>query len=755
MAKAAPITTSFDAGELSPRLEGRVDIAKYPNGCYRLENFIPTVQGPAIRRGGFRFVNPIKDSTGRAWLVRFQVSETISYMLEFGGNYIRFYVDRGILVDGTTPVEVVTPYSWADLTDANGMCQIHTVQSADTMYVFHPKYPVQKLLRVTATSFTFEKITFANGPFKDVNTAKGTTVVASSTLGAVTLVASQGIFQAGHVGTLFYLESADLSAAKPWAVYQEVNVGDIRRVDARVYKCVAVGTGSGGNPVTGTSTPIHTQGMAWDGDGVDIDNDQRGPIGVEWLFLHAGYGMVILNTVTDSTHASGNVVSELPSDVATGTGTWKWAHSLFSSVEGWPEHGAFWRERLVLARRRDIAISVSGDFENFSSKIDGEVAADAAIRLTLNAKQINKIVWLVESEQLLVGTDGDEWVVQPIQANQALGPGNVQAVKRTAYGSRLIQPVEASGRVLFIQASGKKLRDYQYDYSSDNFISSDTAKLADHITSTGVVDIAFQQEPYSIIWACRADGVLIGLTYDQEVGRSDVYGWARSPSTNGQVEALETMPSPDGTSDDLWAIIRRRINGVDVRYVEWLEPPLDDDSPQANAFYVDSGLSYRGEPTETISGLSHLEGQNVDVLVDGATHPKRVVVGGTIELQEAGSVVHVGIPAPARVATMRLNAGAADGTAQGKTQRVSDMVIRMHRTLGGKVGTDESNLQELQFRRPSNAMDQAPPLFTGDTDPIELDSDYSGTQRLWYVNDQPLPATLVALMPIVQTSDDR
>lgn len=753
MAKAAPITTSFDAGELSPRLEGRVDIAKYPNGCWRMENFIPTVQGPAIRRGGFRFVNPLKNSSGRGWLIRFQVSETISYMLEFGGNYIRFYANRGQLVSSGSPVEVATPYTWADLTDENGMCQLHAVQSADTMYIFHPKYQPQKLLRLSSTTFSLGPVSFTNGPFKDVNTTQSTTVTASGVTGSISLTASSAIFQSGHVGTLFYLESADLSAAKPWAVYQEVAVGDIRRVDARVYKCITVGTGSGGNPVTGTNTPIHTQGSAWDGDGVDIENDQRGPIGVEWLFMHAGYGIVSITGVTDTTHASATVVSELPSD--TTSGTWKWANALFSSVEGWPEHGAFWRERLVLARKRDIAMSVSGDFENFSSKIDGEVTADAAIRLTLNAKQINKIVWIVESEQLLLGTDGDEWVVQPIQANQAVGPGNVQAVRRTAYGSRLVQPVEASGRVLFMQASGKKLRDYQYDYSSDNFISSDTAKLADHITSTGVVDMAFQQEPYSIIWGCRADGVLIGLTYDQEVGRSDVYGWARSPSTNGAVEAVETMPSPDGTSDDLWAIVRRHINGVDVRYIEWLEPPLDDDAPQSEAFYVDSGLTYRGVPTTTISGLSHLEGQSVDVLVDGATHPKRTVSAGSISLQEAGSVIHVGIPAPARLATMRLNAGAADGTAQGKTQRVSDMVIRMYRTLGGKVGTDEDHLQELQFRRPSNAMDQAPPLFTGDTDPIELDSDYSGTQRLWYVNDQPLPVTLIALMPIVQTSDDR
>lgn len=215
------------------------------------------------------------------------------------------------------------------------------------------------------------------------------------------------------------------------------------------------------------------------------------------------------------------------------------------------------------------------------------------------------------------------------------------------------------------------------------------------------------------------------------------------------------MPSPDGSSDDLWVIVRRTINGQTRRYVEWLKPPLSDEDDQANAFYVDSGLSYDGTPVSTLSGLDHLEGQVVDVLVDGATHPQVTVQGGAVTLQRQGSVIHIGMPCPAKLASMRLNAGAADGTAQGKTQRVTNVVARLHRTLGGKLGPDENNLDELQFRRPSNAMDQAIPLYTGDTEPVPWKGGYSPTQRIWYVNDQPLPATVVALMPIVHTQDDR
>lgn len=755
MARAAPITTSFDAGELSPLMEGRVDIAKFPNGCYKLENFLPLVQGPAVRRGGTRWVNPVKSASGKSWLLRFQVSESISYMLEFGDRIIRFYANRGQLISGGVPVEVVTPYTFADLTAADGTCKLHAVQSADTMYLFHIGYKTRKLVRTAADAFSISEVDFSSGPFKKQNTTRTSTVQASGVTGSVTLTASAGIFNAGHIGSLFYVESADLGSIKPWSVYQEVAVADRRRVDSRVYECTATGTvTTTGSAVTGTSTPLHTDGKAWDGDGIDINNDQRGPIGVEWNYLHAGYGIVQITAVTDSTHAIGDVIGRLPDDVVTVT-TWKWAHSLFSTVEGWPEHGAFWLERLVLARDRTLAGSVTGDFENFAAKDAGEVLADSAFVITLNARQINRILWMVESEQLVLGTNGDEWVVGPIQVNQAVGPGNIQARRRTSYGSRAVQPVEVGGKILFVQKGGRKVRDYQYDYSSDNYVSSDTTKLASHISRSGMVDMAYQQDPNSIVWGARSDGVLVGLTYDQELGRSDVYGWHLHPLVNGFVESVETMPSPDGTSDDLWMIVRRVINGQTVRYVEWLEPPLNDEQDQTDAFYVDAGLSYRGAPVSTVSGLGHLEGQTVDVLADGATHPQVMVSGGKIDLQRAGSVIHVGLPAPAKLATMRLNAGAADGTAQGKTQRVTNVVARLHRTLGGKLGPDENNLDELQFRRPSMPMNQPPSLYTGDSEPVPWKGGYSSTQRIWYVNDQPLPATVVALMPIVMTNDDR
>ncbi|MBU9420633.1 hypothetical protein KTE23_29155 [Burkholderia multivorans] len=767
MPKAAAQQVSFDAGELSPLLGARVDLAKYANGCLLLENFIATVQGPAVRRGGKRYVSAIKDSGKQAWLLPFIVSDGIAYMLEFGDQYIRFYVDRGQLVNAGAPVEIATPYALADLVTEDGTFAIRATQSADTMYLFHGAYPTQKLLRTTATTFELQPVTFVGGPFATVNIDNNVKVQASAQVGNVALTATADIFRPSDVGTLFYLEQEDNSFVKPWVVHQKVVVGDLRRVENRVYLCTAIGTDT--PQVTGTETPTHTFGRRWDGAATnDTAADDWGSIGVEWEYQHSGYGTVLITGFTDARHVTGTVTTNdatdpcmLPNTVVD-SGTYKWARSLFNATDGFPQMGTFWRNRLCLMRDRWLAMSVSADFEVFKTKDADQETDDSAIVQQLNARQLNKLAWMVESDSLLIGMTGDEWVVGPANASQPVSATNLNAARRTSYGSKRIQPVQVGGTIMFVQKAGRKLRDFKYDFSSDNYVSTDVTKLADHVTrgrsgaNNGIMSLCFQQEPHSIVWAARADGQLLGCTYDEEAGRSDVYGWHRHPDANGFVECVASMPAPDGASDDLWLIVRRQINGETVRYVEYLNPTLQDDESGSEAFYVDSGITYRGAPTTAISGLGHLEGETVAVLTDGAVHPSRTVVAGSIALDWPASVVHIGVPTKCRIQTMQLNAGAANGTAQGKTKRVSNVVTRFSRSLGGAVGPtfDDSDLEPLNFRRPSNSMDRAVPLFDGDME-SDWRGGYEGQSWVCYQNDQPLPVTLLGFFPILDTQDDR
>ncbi|MBU9359765.1 hypothetical protein KTE52_25840 [Burkholderia multivorans] len=767
MPKAAAQQVSFDAGELSPLLGARVDIAKYPNGCKVMENFIATVQGPAVRRGGKRYVAGVKDSSKQAWLLPFIVSDGIAYMLEFGDHYIRFYVDRGQLVDAGVPVEIATPYALADLVTEDGTFAIRATQSADTMYLFHGAYPTQKLLRTSATTFELQPVTFVGGPFATVNIDNNVKVQASGQLGSITLTATAPVFRESDVGTLFYLEQEDNSYVTPWSVHDPMNIGFLRRVELRVYKCTKIGD-TGDPRVTGTETPTHTIGRRWDGSGTDDPNDQYGAVGVEWEYQHSGYGTVLITGFTDAQHVTGVVTTNEPTDpcmlpnTVVTSGTYKWARSLFNSTDGFPQMGTFWRNRLCLMRDRWLAMSVSADYQNFQTKDADQQTDDSAIVQQLNARQLNKLAWMVESDSLLIGMTGDEWVIGPANASQPVSSTNLNAARRTSYGSKRIQPVQVGGTIMFVQKAGRKLRDFKYDFSSDNYVSTDVTKIADHITrgrsgtNSGIMSLCYQQEPHSIVWAARADGQLIGCTYDEEAGRSDVYGWHRHPDANGFVECVASMPAPDGASDDLWLIVRRQINGETVRYVEYLNPTLQDDESGSEAFYVDSGITYRGAPTTAISGLGHLEGETVAVLTDGAVHPSRTVVAGSIALDWPASVAHIGVPTKCRIQTMQLNAGAANGTAQGKTKRVANVVTRFSRSLGGAVGPtfDGEDLEQLNFRRPSNAMDRAVPLFDGDME-SNWRGGYEGQSWICYQNDQPLPVTLLGFFPILDTQDDR
>jgi len=199
--------------------------------------------------------------------------------------------------------------------------------------------------------------------------------------------------------------------------------------------------------------------------------------------------------------------------------------------------------------------------------------------------------------------------------------------------------------------------------------------------------------------------------------------------------------------------VKRTIDGNTVRYVEYLTKYWKDSDVLSSSFFVDSGLQATfGSPVTTISNLHHLEGETVAVLADGAAHSDRTVADGAITLAREATTVTVGLAYEADGQTMRIEAGAADGTAQGKTKRIHQVVWRFFDTLGWKYGRDFDNLYEIQFRSAGDAMDSPPPIFTGDKF-TNWPGGYDREGQLCFRHDQPLPATLVAIMPQVVTQD--
>lgn len=432
-----------------------------------------------------------------------------------------------------------------------------------------------------------------------------------------------------------------------------------------------------------------------------------------------------------------------------------WRLGAWSDTTGWPATVTFYEQRLVFAGPTDapqrIDGSKIGDFENFTPGVND----DDPISYTLAAGEVNAIRWLNAGQLLLIGTVGGEWVMQSTTSGETLSPTNVNVRRQTTYGSANLRPQKIGNAVLFVQRAGRKLRELVFQFETDSFVAPDLTLLAEHITEGGITDISYQQEPDSVVWCVRADGTLLGLTYNRP---QDVVGWHRHViggsfgSGQAVVESVAAIPTPTGTSDQLWIVVKRTVNGATVRHIEFMEEAFDGSTAAEDAFFVDGGLTYSGAPTMSLSGLDHLEGETVSILADGAVVPDKVVASGQITLPDAATKVHAGLSFTSRLKTMRIEAGAQDGTAQGKRKRIHRATVRLFRTLGLKIGTDAAKLDIVPFRTGADMMDSAPPLFSGDKR-VALRGGWNTEGRVVIQQDQPLPMHVIALMPQLQTND--
>ncbi|HGH4619193.1 TPA: hypothetical protein ACJIWO_000236 [Enterobacter cloacae] len=758
MPSTSPAINSFNAGEFSPLMMGQTDFQKWRNGSKKMLNFIPRSQGPAERRGGTYFVSEVKNSANKVWLAKFEYNTTQAFILEFGPGYVRFYSDHGVALNaaGTAPLEVSSPYAAEDLTNEDGAFGLSMVQSGDVIYICTNtgNKPPYKLSRISNTNWTLTQFDYAaaGGPFQNINSDKNVVVSTNqfrpwsadgnplpdgtpTTSSLCTITSNADIFNSSHVGSLFYIESVS-SDANTWYSGKDVSVGFIFYSDGKYYEAMTNGT-------TGNVQPTWTAGAHYDGAG---DSSSK----VKWRYA-ATWGAVLITSVTDSKHAVGKIVLELPNSVMS-SATYAWAFGEWSNAFGFPTKVSFYKNRLVFASRGKIWMSVASDFDNFIPMTNGfDVQSDDAINVQIEADSTNTIQWLASGSTLLIGTAGAEHSCTPATTTSPFGPANIQITQESKYGSKGVNAVIVGNTALFVQRAGRKVRAVNSDFQSGQYSSTDLSVLAEHITATGIVDFVWQQEPDYVVWVALQDGSLVGMTYNSE---QEVIAWHRH-DVGGFVEAVSSIPDPTGNRDDLWLVVRRTINGITKRYVEYLSPSWNADiDALSNAFYVDCGLSYSGSPVTTLSGLQHLEGKTVSILTDGAVHPDRTVVSGSVSLQWETSIAHVGIPYTSEIVTLPIEAGGTAGTAQSKTKRVNEMAIRFVNTLGGKAGIEGGNyLDTIPSRDYHDLMDNGPGAFTDDRK-LTMPSLYDTNACIRVVQDQPLPMTVCAMYPRIWTSGE-
>jgi hypothetical protein len=257
-----------------------------------------------------------------------------------------------------------------------------------------------------------------------------------------------------------------------------------------------------------------------------------------------------------------------------------------------------------------------------------------------------------------------------------------------------------------------------------------------------VVQLAYSRAPEPTLWVVRNDGTLLGMTYLPE---QQVFGWHAHDTEGGVFESCTAVA--ENNEDALYVVVRRTINGRSVRYVERLNTRVLVDP--ADAFYVDSGLSYSGIPISTLSGLHHLEGQPVDILADGAVEPRQVVSNGQVTLSQAASKVSVGLPITADVATLPLALEGAAASGQGTAKNVNKVHLRVNQASIVKAGPSFDRLREYPARAVTDPYGSPPALRNGELS-LSIDPSWNQDGHVCVRQDLPLPLTLLSLTLEVQ-----
>lgn len=690
MAELRTYQPSFTAGELSPALSARTDLAKYASGLKTAINLFIHPHGGASNRAGTGFINEVKVSANNARMIPFQFNTDQSYVLEFGDLYFRVYRDGGLVLLAGAPYEVVTPYGHADLNE------LVVIQEADVMYVCHSLYPLQKIARLADDNWTITAVSF---------TPKMTAPV---------------------ISTVVYSGSPT-----PNTVYKYV-VSAISAVNGEESLPSAFGQVTGDLTYANSTVSITWAAVAG-ADRYIVYKESGGTYG--YIGGTDGTSFIDKNFTADQ--------SDTPQK----------ARNPFNSVGNYPRCGAFVEQRLALGSTvndpQAIWMSQSGVYENFG--VSQPAKASDAVTFRIKARQVNEVRSLLTLKGMMVLTSGAEWIVSGGSNSDAITPSAIRIDNQGYRGCAEVQPLVVGNTVLFAQRSGGVVRDFSFEFSQDSFVGRDLTILARHLfENKNIKAWGYAQAPYSIAWVILDDGSLVSLTYLRE---HEVWAWTRHESGPDNDAVFEdVVVIGEGNEDVPYFLVKRMINGVAKRYIERLHTRVF--ATIADAFFVDCGLTYNGAPTNTFGGLGHLEGQAVVALADGNVVRNLTVSNGSVTLQNKASKVHVGLPMVASLQTLNLDLGQVQGlgTVQGRMKSVSEVTLRVENTRGIFIGPydgDRDSEKLVEYRqRSTEAWNEAIAMYTGD---IRMTPhwDWNTSGSVWVKQFDPLPMTILAIMPDV------
>ena len=687
---------NFTGGEISDTLLARYDLAKYQNSLLRMENFFSS---NAVRRSGMRFVAVLGESTEenknpvKAVLMPFIFSteEEQNYVIVFFDKKFSVYNKAGIVAEN-----IACPYA------ENDLYALSYAQVADTIYIAHKNYPLQKLTRSGEAPYTWA-----------VNDVSINSSIAAPNKPTVTWKSGSG------------------SGAAP-ADYQ------LR------YKVVSVdsdGVQSVPSEAGAVTGRYPTEWIV--GDKVTISwNAVNGAEEYNIYRESAGYFGYI--GTTESTSFVDNNYE--PDTADTPQENW------FPFANGNnPGVVSFHQQRMVLAATKNspqsVYMSRTGDFENFRKS--RPLQDDDPIEYSIASGTIDDIQWVASFKDLLIGTSGAEYM-----ATGADGTGSTITAKginispQSFWGSSHLFPIVVGTSILHAQRYSYKVRDLFYSLETDGYNGSDLTTLTPHLfEGYKILQWTFQQSPDSILWCVRDDGVLLAMSYIKE---QQIVGWSIH-KTEGKVKSVCRIY---GEVDRVFVVVERECEGKTITTLEYIENNFTQEVEIEDAFFVDFGVTLTSE-TETTGWdyPEHLKGFNPVLLADGSYVENFEVFDNGTKFKTPYPVkkVQIGLNYKSVLGLLPFNADTDQGTTMGLKRTYGECSVKLNRSVGGKYGTlldenknpDEERMYELPFL-PAH-YDKAVQPFSGDLN-FSPESGQDELTTLYLVQDKPLPMQVLGIV---------
>lgn len=579
---------------------------------------------------------------GEARLETFSFNVEQNYLLVFTNLKMQIYKDGALQtnINGSGFDYLVTPWTLAQIKDCD------FIQSADTAIVVHEDVAPRSITRTSDTAWSITTITFLNIPQYDF--ADGSSPTPVSEVQVVN-------FRNHGEGDRYKISLEGIFSNE--IVFASDDASNLENIRRAIQEMPHMGS-SGVSVATTTSMDTYTVTFA----GASANN---------WDLL----------TVT----AIAVEMSSFAATVTRTTAGTSRSENVWSTTRGWPRTTTFHEGRLYFGGSKSRPTTLWGsrvnDFYNFDSY---RALDDVSVSATLDTDQVNAIEAIFSNRKLQVFTSGGEFYI----SESPITPANIAVKPQTNMGSNRIRPVTIDGVTLFAQRTGKSINQFVYSDVYQAHESRSITSSAAHLINNPIkmaVSRGTESTDANYVYILMADGTIsvFNTLIAEEV--QAFTPWV----SDGTINSITTVDNV------LHLCVERVIDGATVYYIEKEDGALNTDC----AVLITSGL-----PTDTITGLGHLEGETVDVKADGSYMGEYTVTGGEVVIERAAeTTLEAGIPFRPNIQTMPLNISMANGPNAFAKKKIQRIAVRVHESNGVIVNNQriaDKTIGQNQFDPP-------------------------------------------------------